>query len=251
MTQGDPQIPQNNETFTFTIKKTTLYIALATAIGFSAGIGAARLFMTSALAEPEVSGRNDPQAGQFLATASSPSSQPAAPVEIAIDGRPYVGPDHAEVTIVEFTDYQCPFCGRHFRETLPQLLSEYEDSVKFVIRNFPRSSIHPFAQKASEAAECAFDQGKFWEYHDNLFENQAALDSASLKTYAEEIGLDSDAFNACLDSGANAERVLRDFRDGQSYGVTGTPTFFINGQRVVGALPFRTFQSLIDAALSN
>lgn len=245
---------QSDDAITFTVKKIYLYVAIAVVVGFGGGFGLARALFSSGATDENLStleqtSSQQAQIGADDTTGSAP--QQAASMQVLIEGRPFRGKADAPVTLVEFTDYQCPFCGRHFRETLPQLLDEYEDSVKFVILNFPLSSIHPFAQKASEAAECAYDQGKFWEYHDNLFENQAALDTASLKTYAEEIGLDSDVFNACLDSGTKVELVLGDFRDGQSFGVTGTPTFFINGQRVVGAQPFSAFQTLIDTALNR
>ena len=152
---------------------------------------------------------------------------------------------------MEFTDYQCPFCGRHFRQTLPQILNGYEGEVRYVIINYPISVIHPFAQKASEAAECAYDQGEFWEYHDLLFQNQQALDTEALKGYASGLGLDPDAFDTCLDSGEKEQQVLADFQLGQDYGVTGTPTFFVNGRRVRGAQPFASFKTLIDTALGR
>ena len=127
-------------------------------------------------------------------------------VQISVAGRPFSGPEDAPVTLVEFSDYQCPFCARHFRQTLPQLLSNYGNQVKYVIFNYPISTIHPLAQKASEAAECAYDQDKFWEYHDLLFNNQQALDTASLKGYATSLGLNTDTFNTCLDSGEKAQQ---------------------------------------------
>ena len=120
-----------------------------------------------------------------------------------------------------------------------------------MIFNFPISRIHPFAHEAGEAAECARDQGKFWEYHDLLFQNQRGLDLESLKLYADNIGLDADVFSTCLDSDAKAQLVLDDVQTGQSYGVRATPTFFINGRILVGALPFSSFQTLIDAELNR
>ena len=117
--------------------------------------------------------------------------------------------------------------------------------------NFPISNIHPFAQQAAEAAECTHDQGEFWAFHDLSFQNQAALDVVSLKSYAKRLGLEAESFNTCLDSGAKADLVLADFEDGVSYGVTGTPAFFINGQILVGAYPFDQFQTLIDDALEK
>lgn len=186
--------------------------------------------------------------GNFSETGTAPS---LSPVQVPIAGRPYSGPDDAAVTLVEFTDYQCPFCARYFRQTLPSILSEYGDRIKYVVFNYPIPSLHPFAHKAAEAAECAYDQGKFWEYHDLLFNNQQSLGSESLKQYALDLELDTGTFDSCLDSAAKAEQVLADFQIGQDLGITGTPTFFINGTRMVGAQPFSSFQAAIEVALGN
>ncbi len=118
-------------------------------------------------------------------------------------------------------------------------------------RDFPLTSIHQHAQKAAEASECADDQGKFWEYHDLVFENQSAIDVASLKGYAAELGLDTDTFNECLDGGKQSSEVEKDSQDAQAAGVSGTPAFFINGEFVSGAQPFSVFQQVIDAALAG
>jgi protein-disulfide isomerase len=120
-----------------------------------------------------------------------------------------------------------------------------------VYRDFPLNSIHPFAQKAAEATECADDQGKFWEYHDLVFENQTAIDVDSLKSYAAELGLDTATFDDCLDEGKQSSEVEKDSEDAQAAGVTGTPAFFINGEFVSGAQPFSVFQQVIDAALAG
>ena len=165
--------------------------------------------------------------------------------DVATEGRPQRGADDAPITIVEFTDYECPFCGRYIRDTYPALMAEYGDRMKYVVRNFPLSSIHPNARKAAEAAECAFDQGRFWEYHDALFQNQGALDVPSLKAYAEELGLDVETFSTCLDSGAKREVVAADHRDALAHGVNGTPTFFVNGRMLVGAQQLAAFEALL------
>ena len=168
---------------------------------------------------------------------------------VSVDDDPALGPDDALVTIIQFSDFQCPFSKRYFDETEQLILSNYGDQVSYVFRDFPLTSIHPQAQKAAEAAQCAFDQGKYWEYHDMLFQNQGALDVDSLKSYATALGLDETAFNLCMDSGKYAEEVAKDIADGRSYGVLGSPTFFINGRKVVGALPYDTFQMVIEEEL--
>jgi protein-disulfide isomerase len=120
-----------------------------------------------------------------------------------------------------------------------------------VYRDFPLNSIHQYAQKAAEATECADDQDSFWEYHDLVFVNQSALDVASLKGYAAELGLDTATFNDCLDAGEQTAEVEKDSQDAQSYGLSSTPAFFINGVLVSGAKPFSAFQQVIDAALAG
>jgi protein-disulfide isomerase len=170
---------------------------------------------------------------------------------VSADDDPFWGPEDAAVTIIEFSDFQCAFCKRHFDETLPLLLDTYSDRVRYVFRDFPISTIHPQAFKAAEAAQCAFVQGKFWEYHDVLFQNQTALDVTSLKDHAAAVGLDSGAFDQCLESGGYNEEVQADLDDGSSYGVNGTPTFFINERQVVGAQPFSMFQQIIDEELAK
>lgn len=168
---------------------------------------------------------------------------------VSADDDPAIGPEDAPVTIIQFSDFQCPFSKRYFDETEHLILSTYGDQIRYVFRDFPLTAIHPQAQKAAEAAQCASDQGKFWEYHDMLFQNQGALQVDNLKSYAASLGLNQSAFDLCLDSGKYAQEVQKDIEDGQSYGVMGSPTFFINGRKVVGALPYTTFQIVIEEEL--
>lgn len=177
-------------------------------------------------------------------------SRSQANPDVSPDDDPAWGPADAPVTIVEFGDYQCPYCKRFYDETFPAIKAAYEGRVRFVYRDFPLTSIHPYAQKAAEASECADDQGRFWDYHDVLWANQGALDIASLKAYAAQLGLDMATFDDCLNSGKNAQEVQKDHSDGASYGVPGTPTFFINGVKLVGAQPFSSFQAVIDPLLA-
>ncbi len=155
----------------------------------------------------------------------------------------------AKVTIIEYGDYQCPACGVAY-----PILKEVEgiysrEQLKIVFKNFPLTQIHPYALKASQAAECSRDQDKFEAYHDKLYENQKALDIASLKKYAADLGLDTKAFNACLDSGAMQSRVLGDLDEGVRKGVNATPSFFINGKKYEGVLQVDELKEIIDAAL--
>ncbi|MBI4502762.1 MAG: DsbA family protein [Gemmatimonadetes bacterium] len=226
---------ERGDTVTLAIKKHYLYLGLGVVIGFGAGYATAMALRRGVLVGPEA--------------AVAGSAEPAAIVDVAVEGRPYRGRADAPVTVVEFTDYQCPFCARHFRETYRQLLSRYADTVRYVVRNFPIAALHPQAQKAAEAAECADEQGAFWRYHDLLFERAPALDVESLRAYAAEAGLDRGRFDACLASGRKASIVAKDLADGVAYGLTATPTFFINGRRVVGAATLAEFEAQISAAL--
>jgi protein-disulfide isomerase len=181
---------------------------------------------------------------------SGGGTSPSAAVSSEADDDPVWGPEDASVVMVEFSDFQCPYCHRFATETLPQIRQTYGDKVRFIYRDFPLSSIHPQAEKAAEAGQCAQEQGKFWELHDLMFENQDALMVDDLKGYAQEAGLDAATFNDCLDSGKTAQEIQRDYQDGQVAGVTGTPGFLVNGVLVVGAQPFSVFQQVIDQLLA-
>ncbi len=166
-------------------------------------------------------------------TVITPSPAPT-PTPVYDANRNWKGGANAKVTIVEFSDFQCPFCARA-QGFLDSLGGQYGNRLKFVYRHFPLSSIHPDAQKAAEASECAAEQGRFWQMHDVIFENQNALSVPDLKEYAKDVGMDTAKFNSCLDSGRTAGVVAFDQKDGEKLGVQGTPYFFINGQMVVGA----------------
>jgi protein-disulfide isomerase len=167
-------------------------------------------------------------------------------VEVAATG-PATGPATAPVTIVEFSDFQCPFCSR-LTPTLDQVKKKYGDKVRIVFRQFPLP-MHQNAQKAAEAALCANDQGKFWQLHDAMFGNQAALGVDQLKAKAVELGLKADDFNKCLDSGAKVAVVEADKKAGSEAGVNGTPAMFINGRFLSGAVPLEQVTSVIDDEL--
>jgi protein-disulfide isomerase len=171
-------------------------------------------------------------------------------VEVAAAGRPARGGGpNAPVTIIEFSDYQCPFCKRA-EESVEKVMKEYGDKVRLVFRDFPLP-MHPQARPASEAAACANDQGKFWEYHAKLFANQSALADANLKAYAKDLGLDAAKFDKCVADKKHAKKVEEDIAEGSKVGVTGTPAFFINGRMLSGAQPFEKFKEVIDDELAN
>lgn len=158
---------------------------------------------------------------------------------------PSLGPVDAKLTIVAFEDFQCPNSAAVFL-AIKQVLSNYGSQVRFVYRDFPITDLHENAQVAAEASQCANEQGKFWPYHDLLYQHQAQLDVTHLKGYAEQLGLQKDQFDNCLDSGKYTEEVKADFADGLRAGVGGTPTFFFNGNKLAGVITYAGFQKIIN-----
>ena len=185
-------------------------------------------------------------------TPTPTNPQQALKIQVSVDDDPSKGSNDAPVTIIEFSDFECSFCARFYLQTLPQIEENYIQTgkVRFVYRDYPLR-FHKHAKMAAEASECAKEQDKYWEYHDILYENQNALDNESLKQYAKDLGLDITEFNECLDSGKMAQEVEKDFQDGVSYGIKGTPTFFINEIKVVGAQPYEVFQQIIEQELNT
>ena len=170
---------------------------------------------------------------------------------VAVTGDdPSAGSATAPVTLVEYSDFQCPFCGR-VMPTLKELRTKYGDKVRVVWKDFPLTQIHPQAFVAAQAGNCAREQGKFWEYHDRLFANQQALQPEFLKKYAAEVGLDAAKFNACLDSSKYEARVQESLSTGNRLGITSTPTVYVNGRMVNGAQPIDVFQTIIDDELAR
>ena len=209
----------------------------------------------SALSGVAVEGNN------VVAEAPTPSAKPSNNGAAAVDMDTYIDDDSvkgdkdAPVTIVEFSDYECPFCTKFYEQSLQLIEKNYIDTgkVKFIYRDFPLS-FHQNAQKAAEAAEVAGELGgdeKYFEMHDLLFEKGVSGGVSAFKQYAREIGLDGGKFDKMLDSGAMAQEVKDDFAAGQQLGVSGTPAFFINGKLVSGAQPYSVFEQVIEAELSS
>ena len=178
---------------------------------------------------------------------------PAARVQVDVGGAPSKGGKDAPVTLIEFSDFQCPFCGRFFSDTAPQIEEQYVKAGKvwFVYKHFPLDSIHSQATPAALASECAKEQGKFWEYHDLIFKNQQSLGDESYKAWAKQLSLDVDKFNSCYSSQKYLSVIKGDVQQGSSAGIRGTPGFFLNGQLISGAQPFAVFQQAIDAELAK
>ena len=194
-----------------------------------------------------------------------PTGQPTPIVKISADDDPVIGDPNAPISIIEFSDFQCPFCARFHIQTLPSILEEYVDQgkVKLIFRDFPIQNIHPNALPASVAAECANEQGKFKVMHDKLFDNQkewSGLETADamllFSQYGLEMGLEQEVFDSCLTNGKYIEEIRNDLNDGRNYGVSGTPGFFIGNDQVgyvelKGAQPFESFKKVIDAQLNT
>lgn len=193
--------------------------------------------------------KNEPTNNVPTQAPSAPSSEDIAAL---MDDDAVKGDPNAPVTIIEWSDFECPYCTRFYTNTLTLIDEQYIQTgkVKFVYRDFPLG-FHSNAQKAAEAAECAGEQDKFWEMHDALFDNGVSGGVTAFKQYAVDLGLDTTVFNSCLDSGDMAAEVAKDLRDGQAVGVSGTPGFLINGQLVVGAQPFAVFQQIIESELAK
>jgi protein-disulfide isomerase len=169
-------------------------------------------------------------------------------IEVEAKG-PARGPENAPVTIVEFSDFQCPYCGREV-PVIERLMKEYDGKLRLVFRHYPLD-FHPFAEKAAEAGACAHDQGKFWELHDKMFTNQGRLAIDDLKGYAKSLGMDATKFDKCLDSGEKKTMVEEDVKAGSAAGVNGTPAFFINGLFINGAQPYEQIKQTIDRELKK
>ena len=190
---------------------------------------------------------------------------PTEPVKISADDDPIMGNPEAPISIIEFSDFQCPFCARFHTQTLPLILDEYinQGKVKLIFRDFPIQNIHPNALPASAAAECANEQNKFREMHDTLFEKQSewnkleTADAISLfSRYASDMQLDQNVFDSCLTNGKYIDEIRNDLNDGRKYGVSGTPGFFVGNDELgyvelKGAQPFESFKKVIDAQLDT
>jgi len=204
---------------------------------------------------------------KLLLASRQPAAAPAEPPrELVLDigGAPLKGDQSARLTLIEYSDYQCPFCSRYVRDTLPLIERDYikTGKIRYVFRDFPLESIHPNALLASEAAACASEQGKYWEMHERLFGHPNALGAADMPAHAQSVGLDPASFKQCLDSGKHRESIRKGMTEAVALGVSGTPTFFIgltspNDSKVKiiralkGAAPYANFKEVLDGLLAS
>lgn len=251
-----PPLPDHEERITFTFKKTHLLLTLlpvAFLLGLLAGYAAwgraAALAAAAPIAAPAAVAQSAPQpaTGQEI---TPPQDVPRYDIPIGAND-PSFGPEDAAVTIVEFSDFECPYCRRHNLEVKALILAAYGDNIRYVFKDFPLTSIHPNAIPAAEAAHCADEQGQFWAYHERLFSMELGLSPASYLQYAETLGLDMESFTLCVEERRYAAAVQEDYAFAANLGVRSTPTFFINGLAVVGAQPFEVFAQVIEAELAG
>ena len=244
--EEEEEVIEDLEDSTVTFKKSHFYsvlVVLAFAVGILVGYVAWGRD-TAVAAAPAAA----------AAVAQQPAAATAAPqyrrYEIPTDGYPSLGPDDAEIVIVEFSDYQCPFCRKFHDETYQSLLDAYPGQIRFVYRNLPLTSIHPDAMPSAIASLCANDQNAYWDYHEKLFSSEV-LTRETFIQYATDLSLNVEEFTACLDSGKHDEFISQDMDFALNLGVQSTPTFFINGLAVIGAQPLSTFSQIIDKELAG
>lgn len=197
--------------------------------------------------------------GGSTSSVVSSVTQPGQPVENPksttksnlVDDDPSLGNPDAPVVIVEFGDFQCPFCKRFYDTSRKDIIEKYvrTGKARLVYRDFPLEQIHPYARSTAEAAECAGDQDKYWAYHDALYEKQDEFSTLNFVALAGELGLNKEEFQKCFEERKHKDEVTRDFNDGIAAGVAGTPASFINGKLIPGAQPFSVFESAIEEAL--
>ena len=240
----DPS-PTEEDRDEITFKRSYFYAALVP-VAFVVGIAVGFLFWGRG---PEPTSVVIAQAPQEAGPAGSvPDANPAqVRLEVEGDDDPALGPENAPITIIEFSDFHCPYCGRFHHDTFTALMESYPDQIQFIYRDFP--VVGGF--ETSLASECAHEQDSYWSYHDLLFSGRETFTKEGYLAYASELGLDMEAFEACLDEARYAEEVENDARYAVELGITGTPTFFINGIPLVGAQPLEVFKEIIDSELES
>lgn len=231
---------------TMTFKRTHVYAALLP-LAFVAGLAVGFIFWgRSASTATETAAK-----AVVEATAQPEPANQVRRYDVPEDDDPVLGPERAPITIIEFSDFECPYCRKWHLEVWPRLQEAYPDQIRLVYRDFPLTNIHANATPAAAAANCAGEQGKYWEFNDLLFSMRNDLNLSGYQAYASELELEMDSFNECLESGRQNAEVMADFEYAANLGVSSTPTFFVNGIPVVGAQPFEAFAQLINQELAG
>jgi protein-disulfide isomerase len=243
-------LPQQTTEDTVTFKRSHFYSVLVV-FAFAAGILVGYL-VWGVLAPAQMAASPQPAGQAPLAQAPVPSAEPTfTRYEIPTEGFPSLGPEDAEIVLVEFSDFQCPFCKRWHDEVYQPLLDAYPGQIRLVYRNLPLTSLHPEAMSSAIAALCANDQGSYWPFHEKLFSSELELGREGYLQYAADLELDDAAFESCLDSGKFDDFIQEDMDFSLNLGVRSTPTFFVNGLAVVGAQPLDVFKQVIDKELAG
>lgn len=242
-----PLFKREGDLIHLTARKFYVFTATVALVGFGGGA----VFASTYVAAQNGSGSRDGGSNARAAGQAQNQERSSIQERLVGDARHSIGSADAPVTIVEFTDYDCPYCRRYYHETFPQIMERFGGQIRYVMRHFPLVSMHPEAVKAAEAAECAAEDGLFWEFHDLIMQGVPSLSVESLKQYAADIGVDRESFNRCLDDGVKASIVQQDLRDGYMHGVRGTPNFFVGGYSLSGAQPIDVFTAYIEAALAD
>ncbi len=240
----------SNSEETITFKRSHFYSVLVV-LAFAVGIFTGYMVWEVAPNKTKTVVNNQPAQGPVAQVPAPTQKTQYTRYDIPSDGFPSVGPADASITIVEFSDFQCPFCKRFQDETSKALMDAYPGEIRFVYRHLPLTSIHPEAFPSAEASMCANEQNAFWEYHDKIFENQDKLGRDLYLQIASDLKLGVTAFENCLNTGKYKDLVQQDSDFAINLGVQSTPTFFINGLALVGAQPLSAFTQLIDKELAG
>lgn len=229
-------------------KSNSFLFGLVTGIAITSLCGLLAIIISAPFNSEELKADNNVVADVENNNPTPTAPAPSAKVDIEISDTDHVrGNKNAPITIVEYSDFQCPYCSK-FHDTLNQVMKNYEGKVSWVYRHFPLD-FHPYAAQAAEASECAADQNKFWEYNDALFKDQADIDEEIFAKLARDLGLNVGKFNECMTSGKYADKVESDYQSGIDIEVAGTPGAFINGKRLKGAVPYAELEAEIEALL--
>ena len=254
--EGPNQITEDKSENTITFKRSHLYTALLP-LAFVAGLLFGFIFwgrdLPAEASQPPVAVVPQGQ-GQPAAPADPQEVEPTPEFrryDVPEDDDPVWGAQEAPITIIEFSDYECPYCRKWHVEVWPQLQATYGDQIRLVYRDFPLTNIHANATSAAAAANCALEQDMYFPYSEKLFEMKLNLGRTTYQTYAEELELDMETFNECLESGRYLDEIEADYQFAAQLGIRSTPTFFINGIPIVGAQPFEAFKTLIDKELAG
>lgn len=239
----------SDETLTF---KRTHFYAVFVVLAFAVGILLGYVVWGRSPGPVEnIAGLQEPQQNPVPQSPVTTQAPQVTRYDVPTEGFPSIGPKDAPIVIVEFSDFQCPYCKQFFDKTYKQLLAAYPEKIRFVFRHLPLTSIHPEAYPAAEASMCANEQNSFWEFHDKVFENQDKLGRELYLQIASDLNLDMPAFEDCIITGKFKAFVQQDSDYAVNLGIQSTPTFFINGLALVGAQPIETFKQVIDMELAG